>query len=103
MAKPELGEVIVERSLDFIGSDGTSTRCSVRVGVPVPVEDGDWVCPYQLRAGDRVRSMGMHGIDSMQALVLTMKTLDVEITHMAKKFDASVRFLDGSHNSVLDP
>lgn len=103
MANYQLGKVIAERLLDLVSLDGTTTSCSVKVGAPVPGEHNEWVCPYQLEAGDRVKDMGMHGIDSMQALVLTMKTLDVEIAHMAKKLDASVRFLDGSHNSVLDP
>jgi hypothetical protein len=45
----------------------------------------------------------MHGIDSMQALVLTIQTLDVEIAHVAKMCNAYVQYLDGSHNSVFDP
>jgi hypothetical protein len=103
MTKYELGEVIAERKLDLIGSNAAAIPCAVRVGNPVQVDDDTWVCPYQIEAGERIQMLGMHGIDSMQALVLTLKTLDVEIAHMAKLFDASVQYLDGSHNSIFNP
>lgn len=103
MTKYELGKVIAERTLNLVGSNADSIPCVVRVGDPVQIDDDTWVCPYQIAAGDRVQLLGMHGIDSMQALVLTLKTLDVEISHMAKLFDASVEYLEGSHNSVFDP
>lgn len=103
MTKYELGEVIAERKLNLVSSDAATVPCPVRVGKPVQVDDDTWVCPYQVEAGDRIRTLGMHGIDSMQALVLTMKTLDVEIEFVAKILGASVQYLEGSHNSVFNP
>ena len=103
MTKYKLGEVIAERKLDLVGGNAANIPCVVQVGKPVQVDDDTWVCPYQIEAGERIQSLGMHGIDSMQALVLTLKTLDVEIAHVAKIFDASVQYLEGSHNSVFNP
>jgi len=87
----------------LVDGNAATIPCIVRVGKPVQVDDDTWICPYQIEAGERVYSLGMHGIDSMQALILTLKTLDVEIAHVAKIFDAFVKYLDGSHNSVFNP
>lgn len=103
MTKYELGEVVAERKLNLVSNDSATVPCLVRVGKPVQVDDDTWICPYQIEAGDRIRTLGMHGIDSMQALVLTTKTLDVEIEFIAKILGASVQYLGGSHNSVFNP
>jgi len=103
MTNYELGELVAERKLDLIVDNAANIQCFVRVGKPIQIDDDTWVCPYQIEAGERIRTLGMHGIDSMQALVLTMKTLDVEIAFVAKMCDASVQYLEGSHNSVSDP
>ena len=103
MTSYELGAVIAERQLELVKADGDVVPCSVKVGQPIPDDHDDWVCPYQLEASDSVQLFGMHGIDSMQALVLTLKTLDGEISSAAKKFGATVRFLDGDHESIFKP
>ena len=103
MTNYELGEVVAERKLDLVSNDAATVPCLVRVGKPVQVDDDTWICPYQIEAGERIRTLGMHGIDSMQALVLTMKTLDVEISFVAKILGASVQYLEGGHNSVFNP
>ncbi len=98
-----LGEVIAARELHFLCADGTTIPCSVELGRPVQGVEGDWICPYQLSTPDKTRTLGMHGFDSMQALILSVKTLDVEIDWLAKTFDAQVRFLDGGHDSIFSP
>jgi len=103
MASNELGNVIAERQLELVNGDGVTTDCFVRVGNPVPDGNEDWLCPYEVEAGSHVQRFRMHGIDSMQALILTLKTLDGEIFEMAKKLDATVRYLDGNHASVFNP
>jgi hypothetical protein len=103
MTKYELGELVAERKLDLVVDNATNIQCSIKVGKPVQIDEDTWVCPYQIVVGERIRTLGMHGIDSMQALVLTIQTLDVEIAHVAKMCNAYVQYLDGSHNSVFDP
>ena len=103
MTKYELGEVFAERKLELLCDDASIVPCCVSVAKPVQVDDDTWVCPNRIEAGERTLTLGMHGIDSMQALVLTMKTLDVEIAHVAKIHGATVQYLEGSHNSVFNP
>lgn len=103
MKPDQIGAAIAERLLELIDRDGNTTECTVKVGKPSPDEHGDWICPYEVRAGEDVILFAMHGVDSMQALIGTLKTLDGEISRIAKKLDAKVRYLDGSHESVFNP
>ncbi len=98
-----LGEIVAERQLELIDVDGLVTPCKVSVGAPIPDDNGDWACPYKVEAGSETSQFRMHGIDSMQALLLTLKTLDGEISRTADKFGARVSYLDGSHVSVFNP
>ena len=103
MKSCELGEIVAERRLELVDADGAVTPCVVSVSAPKPDDNGDWVCTYKVQAGSDVAQFRMHGIDSMQALILTLKTLDGEISRAAKKCDARVSYLDGSHESVFNP
>ena len=103
MKSYDLDAIVAERRLELIDADGAVTPCAVSVGAPIPDDNGDWVCPYKVEAGSDVAQFRMHGIDSMQALILTLKTLDGEISRAAEKCGARVSYLDGSHESVFDP
>ncbi len=46
--------------------------------------------------------MAMHGVDSMQALQLTMATLDVELEFGAKKHDGVLYIYDEPFTSMLE-
>ena len=75
-------DTIAERVLELRTESG-SFRVSVLVGRPEPDPDGDWVCPYEIRLGESIHKIAMHGADSMQALQLTLATLDVELRYAA--------------------
>ncbi len=93
-------DIIAERNL-IIDRDDAKLGVSIRLGRPVPDESGEnWMCPYEVRVQDECKSFRMHGIDSMQALVLAMKTLDVEIEAMAKKLGGKPRWLGEPFSSV---
>jgi hypothetical protein len=58
----------------------------VRVVVGVPVKDGDdYVCPYQIRGLGDESVRGMHGIDGVQALQLTLRVLAAELAVMKEE------------------
>ena len=78
-------------------------RVTVKIGRPVPGPSGvDWVCPYEVHFGDRCKSMAMHGVDSVQALQLTIATLDVELEYGAKKRGGTLYHYDEPFVSVLE-
>lgn len=90
----ELGIKIAERELEFFHEDGGISHVIVRIGLPVPVDgNGDYCCPYEISAENRTKLRGVIGIDSLQALQLTLATLKVEIEGWEKKEDGKFRFL----------
>jgi hypothetical protein len=59
-------DTIAERVLELRTESG-SFEVGVLVGRPERDPRGDWTCPYEIRCGEAVHQMAMHGIDSMQA------------------------------------
>jgi hypothetical protein len=60
----------------------------------VQIEDESWYCPYELRTDSRVKALGMYGVDAIQALELTMKTLRVEVDYWERRQNGKFHFLD---------
>jgi hypothetical protein len=91
----DVGEVVAVRNMEFISDDGGKEKAILKVGKPFEYnEDLDWCCPYELSTESRKKVFGMIGIDSLQALELTMKTLRVEIEYWEKSQKGKFYFLD---------
>ena len=91
----EIGAVIASREMEFRYEDGTSEKFLLKVGMPYEYGDGlDWCCPYELGIESNQKLFGMFGIDSLQALELTMKTLKVEIEYWERNRKGKFFFLD---------
>lgn len=94
--------VIAERHL-VLKRDRDSIDVTVKVGCPQKGESaGEWVCPYEIHFGDSCKSMAMHGVDSMQALQLTIATLDTELMYGAKRLEGTLYHLDEPFTSMLE-
>lgn len=90
-----IGEVIAIRKMKFISDDGRKEKAFLKVGKPYEYnEDLDWCCPYELSTESSKKVFGMIGIDPLQALELTMKTLKVEIEFWEKNQKGKFYFLD---------
>ena len=91
----DVGEVIAIREMEFVSDDGRKEKAFIKVGKPFEhSKELDWCCPYELSTKSRKKVFGMIGIDSLQALELTMKTLSVEIEHWEKSRKGKFYFLD---------
>ncbi len=89
-----LGEVIAVREMEFISNDGNKEKAFLKIGKPFEhSKELDWCCPYELSTESDRKLFGMIGIDSLQALELTMKTLRVEIEHWEKSKNGRFYFL----------
>ena len=86
-----LGEVIAERELE-LRANGSGSRVSVRIGKPHPAGD-DWQCPYEIETQGSKRRMAIYGVDSVQALALTFKAVNVELELLAKQASGSLFWL----------
>ena len=95
-------DTIAERKLE-LRTDQGSMVVTVRLGRPEPDREHDcWRCQYEISFGDAVRTMAMHGIDGLQALQLSIATLDVELHHGAKKYGGVLYHYKELFNSVLE-
>lgn len=97
----ELGKVIALREMEFRYEDGRVEAFSLKVGAPFEYGDGyDWCCPYEYGTESNRKLFGMFGIDSLQALQLTMKTLKVEIEYWEKTKNGKLFFLDEEGSGI---
>jgi hypothetical protein len=95
-------DLFAERSL-VLTVAGETTDVVVKLGKPVPDEaTNSWKCPYEIWFGDNCYSHAMHGGDSLQALQLSMATLDMELRRGAKQRGGELSFLEEPFGSVLD-
>ncbi|MEE9396910.1 MAG: hypothetical protein V3V31_07845 [Methylococcales bacterium] len=90
-----LGEIIAIREMEFITNDGKKEKAFIKIGKPYEhSKELDWCCPYELSTESHKKLFGMVGIDSIQALELTMKTISVEIEYWEKTKKGKFHFLD---------
>ena len=95
-------DAIAERRLELRKDDG-SIEVVVKLGRPEPDDALDaWKCPYEVWFGDSCREMAMYGADSMQALQLSIATLDMELRFVATRRGGVLYHLDEPFNSMLD-
>jgi len=91
----DVGDVIAIREMEFVAEYGNKEKAFLKVGRPYEYsEDLNWCCPYELSTESRKIVFGMIGIDPLQALELTMKTLPVEIEFWEKTQKGKFYFLD---------
>lgn len=95
-------DVIAERHLE-LRVDGNAISVTVKIGHPLPGPSGeDWLCPYEVHFGDQCKAMAMHGVNSLQALQLTIATLDTELECGARKRGGTLYHYDEPFTSVLE-
>lgn len=70
-------EIVCQRMLDAVGSEGEELAIQVSIFQPLKdeVEGGDWSCTYEISGAGATLSHAMYGVDSMQALLLALKTV----------------------------
>jgi len=74
----------------------------VRIGKPHPSGE-DWQCPYEIEAQGSKRKMAIYGVDSVQALALTFKAVNIELEVLAKQAPGSLFWLDEPFTSLENP
>jgi hypothetical protein len=80
MKLESIGEAIAERVLHLSSDGGESDELTVRLGKPQQYPDGNgYFCPYEITAADYRKVSYIAGLDSMQALRLTLRMVSVEL------------------------
>jgi len=94
-------DTIAERQLELRMASGTITVVA-SLGMPKNVGTEGWTCACTTRFADEVRSVAIHGGDSMQALQLAMVTLDVELMHGAERRGGVLLYFEEPFKSILE-
>ena len=103
MPEYQIGQCVAERQLE-LKLASSSEPVVVRIGTPYFVKEMDaWQCPYEIEMKGRKKVFAIYGEDSMQALALTLKVLDVELEVTAKQASGSILWFGEPHISVMEP
>lgn len=91
----ELTDVVAERRLEAVGPDGAGTVVTLAIGRPDrdPLPGGDWRCRYRVTGlgDDSVRAA--FGVDPLQALLLAVYKIQVELSERARTTGARLAWL----------
>jgi hypothetical protein len=93
MKLENIGEVIAARMLTLAQQEGPPSEVLVLLGKPqkTPGFD-DFYCPCQITGAGVERLWYTCGIDTMQALQLSLRSLNAEIEVLNKKVDGRLRW-----------
>jgi hypothetical protein len=78
----ELGEIVAERRIEGVAPDGSRVEVVIRFGSPRPdplSPNGDWLCPHQLAGLGDGEVDAAHGVDSLQALLLSVYAVRLKL------------------------
>lgn len=86
----EIGEVIAERRIEGVAPDGSHFEVVIRFGAPRPdplSENGDWLCPHQIVGLGDGAVAGAYGVDSLQALLLSVYSVRIKLAESGGTLD----------------
>lgn len=76
----DVGEVIATRVYEIERPDGGVAEVTLSLGRPRPVPDEeDWFCPYRFAGEGGARISCAFGVDALQALVLALNMIAIEL------------------------
>jgi hypothetical protein len=94
-------DTVAERTLELRTADGI-VEVFASLSKPKEVGSEEWTCACVTRFAGEVRSIEIHGGDSMQALQLAIVTLDVQLMHEAKRRGGTLFRFDEPFESILE-
>ena len=91
----EIGQIIASRKLVFVSDVGSKEDVLVNIGIPYEINDQkDCCCPYEITSKSHSKLYGIIGIDPIQSLELTLKTIKPELDYWERKHKGKFHFLD---------
>jgi hypothetical protein len=96
MTNLTLGEIIAERHFEARDETGVEYDLVLHIGKPIPDanEGGDWCCPYQITGFNDNKVSAAFGVDSIQALLLSLQKAALELNHYQKVKNSNLTWLD---------
>ena len=91
--RPAHLETVAERLLELVSKDGSVEVVMVRIGKPQHTSDHNWACTYQIMGETIERTQATYGEDSMQALLLALSVIRVEMEVEARATGRSLAWI----------
>ncbi|MDI1476004.1 hypothetical protein [Polyangium sp. y55x31] len=87
--------IIAERELRFTQQGKRGARkVVVRIHAPKPEENGNWSVDFDIHGpGDHKASRAVWGADSVQALVLALANIPLDLSLVAHEMGGTIKFL----------
>ena len=104
MATVDIGDVIAQRRLTFQPPDGVPQVVTVRIGRPVldaSAPHETWICPFQIQGIGSGSTHGIFGADAMQALLLAIHTIPVELAAFIRDSGGQFLHFDAPDSSFI--
>ena len=89
----EVRDIIATRELVYISSSGEREISKIEIGKPYQIEEEAYLCPYRVGSSSYEHIFGSVGIDTFQALELSLKTMEAELAYWVRKKGGSFEFL----------
>ena len=89
----ERPDILATRDLRYRRADGPEETVTVTLFQPTRLTDMDWSCAFEVCTRERVRR-SVRGVDALQALVLTLHILPLELRSIAELEE--VEFVDAA-------
>jgi hypothetical protein len=86
----DLGEIVAERQIEGVAPDGSPFEVVIRFGAPRPDPlsgNGDWECPHQIVGLDDDTVQAAYGVDSVQALLLSIYAVRIKLAESGSTLD----------------
>jgi hypothetical protein len=97
----DVGEIVAERKLNLLNSDGPPLEVLALLNKPNQLPDHcDYYCPYQIKGVGDERARYSCGIDTFQALQLAIRTIGVELEVLNKDLGGKLAW-DGDEKGWL--
>ena len=94
--KHQMAPVIATRELMWKLSDGTETPVTINLGRPLPHEDIDWYCTFQIVGLGDETVRAMYGVDGFQAIQSAVKIIDVFLATSPAGKSKQICWTDGT-------
>ncbi|MFC5746372.1 DUF6968 family protein [Actinomadura rugatobispora] len=94
----ELGEVVAERRVEAVAEDGRRTPVILKFGRPHPdplSAHDDWCCPHQIVGLGDETVQAAFGVDSLQALLLSVYAVRLKLVERAAGASVSLEWEGG--------
>lgn len=97
--QPISDEILLSREYTFTADDQLETA-RVRLAIPKRMPDGRYECLAEISHEGSLWAWPMNGVDALQALLLALAMVELDLDRIAGGDQEAVRWLDGRERGL---